>query len=248
MTLSTVRLTWLTVLSAAALLFFSQVVTGQPHPDIPPEAISGNVKNLTDKELTTLLASVKNNFGEIRTLKTRLVQKKHLALFSVPVESKGVLLFKSPDQLRLEFFEPFQSLLMVSHKKLAKFEGFDGEWRKAPAGNTRIMEAVLGQIATWVKGEFNRDNLYRVSGRYRPAGDKKEVSIVLEPRDEQFKKFIRGFELGINTEMDQLNFIIIRESETDYTRIDFQDSRINTPLDDAFFDGDLRPIPRLPRW
>lgn len=202
---------------------------------------------ISEDQLQIILSNVENNLGRINTLKTKLVQEKNIALFSEPVLSQGILLFKSPGNIRFEFFTPFQSVLLVDDHKVATFEMFNGKWKQIDSGSKKIMGIILDHIAAWVKGQFNRDNLYRISGQYRQNSNH-GYTIILEPIAKEFKKFIQAFELGINSDMNRLDFIIIRESGNDYTKISFFDDRINIPLDDIYFSGDVKPLSPVPQW
>lgn len=202
---------------------------------------------ISEDQLQIILSNVENNLGRINTLKTKLVQEKNIALFSEPVLSQGILLFKSPGNIRFEFFTPFQSVLLVDDHKVATFEMFNGKWKQIDSGSKKMMGIILDHIAAWVKGQFNRDNLYRISGRYRQNSNS-GCTIILEPIAKEFKKFIQAFELGINSDMDRLDYIIIRESGNDYTKISFFDDRINIPLDDIYFAGDIKPLSPVPQW
>ena len=202
---------------------------------------------IPQERLQTILSTVKKNFGRINTLKTKLIQEKNIALFSEPVLSEGILLFKSPGNIRFEFFTPFQSILLVDGQKVSKFEMFNGKWKQMDSGSKKMMGIILDHIAAWVKGQFNRDNLYQILGQYR-QGSNAGCTIILEPRAEAFKKFIQAFELGVNSDMDRLDYIIIRELGNDYTKISFFDERINVPLDDIYFSGDRKPLSPAPQW
>ncbi|MDT8380538.1 MAG: outer membrane lipoprotein carrier protein LolA [Desulfotignum sp.] len=202
---------------------------------------------ISEDRLQIILSNVENNLGRINTLKTKLIQEKNIALFSEPVLSQGILLFKSPGNIRFEFFTPFQSVLLVDDHKVATFEMFNGRWKQIDSGSKKMMGIILDHIAAWVKGQFNRDNLYRISGRYR-QNSKRGCTIILEPRAKEFKNFIQAFELGINSDMDRLDYIIIRESGNDYTKISFFDDRINIPLDDIYFAGDIKLLSPVPQW
>jgi outer membrane lipoprotein-sorting protein len=218
--------------------------------------------SIPDDSLDNILASTEKNLGQIKTLKTLLIQEKHLSLFAEPVISTGVFLFKAPGKIRLEFFEPFKSILMVSGSRLFKFEEFNGQWQKIPQGSEKMMEVVLDHIGAWVNGRFNQGDLYKITGKYRPdnlspdnlgsdnlnpdsldpdnlspenlSKDQRAFSLILEPRAAEFKKFIQAFELGINSGMDRLDYIIIKESGEDYTKITFHQDLVNTPVEDVY--------------
>lgn len=207
--------------------------------------------SIPDDRLDDILADTEKNLGRIKTLKTLLTQEKHLSLFAAPVVSTGVFLFKAPGKIRLEFFEPFKSILMVSGNKLFKFEEFNGQWQKIPQGNEKMMEVVLDHIGAWVNGRFNQGDMYEVTGKYRPDNlfkDQRAFALILEPRAAEFKKFIQAFELGINSNMDRLDYIIIRESGEDYTKITFHQDLVNTLVEDVYFDGKDNPPLPVPKW
>jgi len=219
-----------------------------------PQAFAGESKtnlSIPEDRLEQILTAAEKNLGRIKTLQTKMIQEKNISLFSEPVLSKGIFLFKNPNKIRLEFFEPFQSILLVSGGKISKFEAFNGEWKRMNPGNEKIMGIILDHIAAWVKGRFNQGDLYEISGKYRQVTESKKkqsYTLILEPRAQEFKKFIQAFELGINSDMDRLDYIIIRESGNDYTQIDFHDDRINLPIDDKYFDGNQDFLSPISQW
>lgn len=240
------------VLALALAVLLASPPVGPAHADSGggPAGLTPDVAGapIPEARLKDILSEVKANFSRIRTLKTRLIQEKHLSLFSEPVMSRGALLFKAPGKIRLEFSEPFESILLVSGDTIARFEAFNGQWQRMAPGDRETMGMILDHIASWVTGEFNRENLYTVSGRYRENGGPKAFTIILEPRAEAFRNFVRAFELGIPESADRLEFIIIRESGEDFTLLKFHDDSINTPLDESCFDGDRFPPVPLPQW
>ena len=52
-----------------------------------------------------------------------------------------------------------------------------------------------------------------------------------------FKKIIRSFELGLNPEIDGLDYMIIHETDKDYTKIIFHNDVINEAVSDGVFNG-----------
>ncbi len=203
---------------------------------------------MPDAELDSVLASIEENLGKIKTLKTKIIQEKKISLFSEPVFSNGILLFKSPDKIRLEYFDPFRSVLLVNENNISKYEMINGTWQKTGSGDEKMMQVILDHIITWITGRFNEKNLYTVSGRCRKAGDQTACCILLEPRAEGFKAFISGFELGISKDMNRLDYIIIKESGQDYTKLTFHDDQVNGPVEDLYFKGDTQTFPPAPQW
>ena len=199
-------------------------------------------------QLSLILSNIEENMGKIKTLKTKIIQEKKIALFSEPVFSNGILLFKSPDKIRFEYFDPFKSVLLVNENKISKYEMVNGQWKKIGSGDEKMMRVIMDHIGAWIKGRFNESDLYTVSGQYRTVEDQISYAVLLEPKSESFKSFISGFELGINEKMDRLDYIIIKESGDDYTKLTFRDDEINTAVEDLYFTGDSRTFPAVPQW
>ncbi|MCA1794196.1 MAG: outer membrane lipoprotein carrier protein LolA [Desulfobacteraceae bacterium] len=201
------------------------------------------------EKLEAILETAENNFSDVQTLKAKLIQEKNISLFSEPVISEGFFLFKNPDKIRLEFTTPFKSALFVNKDQFYRFEEIKGEWKAMSSGDKKITRIMLDHMAAWVKGRFNKDGLYRISGKYL-FGNKPEnpaaIILILEPKAVEFREFIRAFELGINADINRLEHITIRESEQDFTHIEFYDEQINMPIENNLFaPGKQGPVPVL---
>ena len=193
--------------------------------------------------LNSILLDAGKNFNAVETMKTLLTQEKNISIFSEPVISKGFCIFKRPGKLRLEFTEPFKSSLMVNDNQVYKYEYFNGAWKKLNPGNKEIMLIIMNHITSWLSGRFNDSNLYEISGFFRP-----EVTILLTPKNDEFKKFIGSFELGLNRELNGLDYIIIHETKKDFTKIQFHNDTLNEELSDNLFDGSLDAPHPVGQW
>ncbi len=222
--------------SAFLVLITLVFIPATPLFAIDSKSISGN-------ELNQLLENIEKNFSKVKTLKTLLTQEKNVALFSETIISTGICIFKSPDKLRLDFLTPFKSSLIVNNDQISKYEFFNGSWQKLDAGNKEIMLLIMGNITSWLKGRFKDPDLYKIK-----AFKNENVSVFLTPKADEFKKFISSFELGLNREMDGLEYIVINETENDFTRIRFYNDKTNTEIPDIMFNGtDHKPNP-VSQW
>ncbi|MEN8210355.1 MAG: outer membrane lipoprotein carrier protein LolA [Thermodesulfobacteriota bacterium] len=198
---------------------------------------------IPEDQLNQLLIDIENNFSEIKTLRTMLKQEKNIPIFSEKILSKGFCIFKSPDKLRLEFTEPFKSSLIVNKNQVFKYEFFDGSWHKLSTGNKEILLMIMGNIASWLKGRFNDAKLYKIS-----ASKTENVTIVLIPKAEEFKKYIASFELGLNSTLNGLNYIIINEKKNTYTKIQFYNDERNVKVPDTLFQGEKNTPTPVSQW
>ena len=101
----------------------------------------------------------------------------------------------------------------------------------------------MGNITSWLQGRFNDQNLYKIS-----ASKNENVTIVLIPKADEFKKFITSFELGLNSTLDGLDHIIINEKKNTYTKIQFYNDEINTKIPDTLFRGKENAPTPVSQW
>ena len=200
-------------------------------------------KSIPDNQLNQLLEDVEKNFSKIKTLKTLLTQEKNIALFSEPVISTGFCIFKSPDKLRLDFIEPFKSSLIINNSQIFKYEFFHDNWQKLDIGNKEMMLLIMENITSWLKGKFKDPDLYEIC-----VFKNKNTTILLTPKADEFKKFISSFELGLNHEMNGLEYIIINETKNNYTKIQFHNDEINKEISDIIFEGSKDKPHPVSQW
>ena len=200
-------------------------------------------KSISDNQLNQLLKNVEKNFSKIKTLKTLLTQEKNIALFSEPIISTGFCIFKSPDKLRLDFIEPFKSSLIINNSQIFKYEFFQDNWQKLDIGNKEMMLLIMENITSWLKGKFKDPDLYEIC-----VFKNKNTTILLTPKADEFKKFISSFELGLNHEMNGLEYIIINETKNNYTKIQFHNDEINKEISDIIFEGSKDKPHPVSQW
>jgi outer membrane lipoprotein-sorting protein len=189
-------------------------------------------RRLSEAELKDFLGRLEKNLADLKSLKTNFIQERHLSIFSDVVESKGVLLFVSPDKVRFEITEPFRSVMIANHKSVAKYELVEGKWKKLKLGSPDIILAVTGEIATWLKGRFGeKKDFYEIH-----AVGGKSVTIVLTPKNEEMKKHISSMELAVAENEKSIMFVVIRERGEDFTKIIFSGERVNESIPGKYFD------------
>jgi outer membrane lipoprotein-sorting protein len=203
-------------------------------------------RQLTPQELDALLGRLEGNLGALRSLRTDFTQEKHLSIFTEAVRSEGVCLFLPPDKVRFEITAPFESVTIARQRSVARYERIEGRWRKLTPGNADLMLAVTGQIATWLRGRFREeDGIYDVQATVGA-----ETTVILLPKNEEFRKRIRAIELGVGADERRITSVVIRERGGDFTRIVFHGERQNLDLPEALFDTDAPApvsVPPLPK-
>jgi outer membrane lipoprotein carrier protein len=194
---------------------------------------------LSQDEQERFLKRIEGNLSPIRSLWAEFLQEKHLEIFTGVVKARGRCIFQSPDRVRFEFTEPFQSVLIVKDGKLAKYEFVDGKWQKLATGQPQIILMVIDHITSWICGRFaEKRDVYDIAVE---PGD--PARIILSPKHEKFREHIKSIELVMTRGEEGLQQIIIREPGGDHTRITFINEKRNIDLPEAVFDGS-GPEPR----
>ncbi len=194
-------------------------------------------RELTKNELAQFLTAARESFGKIRTLKTYFVQEKHMSIFTDIIEARGICLFRNPGMVRMDFTEPFQSSLIVNNGSVTKYEFVEGKWKKLDPAGKEVLLMVMGNITSWFCGRFNDNNLYDITARKNG-----KICLRLIPKNDEFRKYIHYFDLGINEHQNGLEYIVIMEPGKDYTRIDFNKDVINSGFPVDYFNNN-GPVP-----
>jgi hypothetical protein len=189
-------------------------------------------------ELDALLLRVENDLRDLRSLQTEFVQKKHLSIFVEPVESKGMLLFRRPKDIRFDIIEPFKSTLIVSSGAVARYECAGGKWRKLNSAMNDAFARVTEHLVLWMQGRLREARqVYSIAATAGP-----EPTIILTPTQPKFKDFIKTIEIRIAFQPTRVAALTIREPNDDYTEIRFASELRNQELPMAYFGVDA-PVP-----
>jgi outer membrane lipoprotein-sorting protein len=188
-------------------------------------------RKLSADELDKLLTVIEKELGTIKSLKTEFIQEKHLSIFSDIIKAKGICLFKAPDLVRFEISEPFQSSLVARQKKVAKFEMIKGKWQKLKLPSRDIILMVTKQIATWLRGRFrDKNGIYDIS-----ATVGKDTTIVLIPKDKNFRKNMSAIELVLAKNKKHIAAVRLLEAGGDFTIMKFIKQQRDIELPDEIF-------------
>jgi len=177
------------------------------------------------------LGKLEGNLKASRTLQARFVQEKHLLLFQDVLTSSGTFAFSVPSSLRWEITSPFHSLLIMNGRELAKYDYIKGQPRRLKLPVADALFEVFGQIAGLHQGKFSEQ-----AGKYELAVYSGEPArLVLVPKNKKMRQFIPAIEMKFTPALDSVSSVRIREGESDYTLISFEDVRLNPELPAGLF-------------
>ena len=137
-----------------------------------------------DLDLEGLLAQLETRHGSTKSLAAEFQQEKHFSFMDKPIISKGFIVFASPDKIRFDITEPFQTALLDDGKKIQRYEVIDGQWKPLKFGGGKSIKLVMGQIGQWMQGKFSgQEKIFALS---MSDGDPNDYAVLnLVPRSEE---------------------------------------------------------------
>jgi outer membrane lipoprotein-sorting protein len=167
--------------------------------------------------------------GDIRAVKARFVQEKHLEMLDNPLISKGELYFRAPDSLRWEYTDPVKSILLMNRDRIRQYAMGEDGMAARQGRDLEAMRVFLEQVGQWLRGGFDKNTAFA-------ADLKKGQRVVLTPVDKNISAVIEKIELQLTDTPGVIESAFIYEDETSYTRIVFHDTRINPKIADSVFE------------
>ena len=182
-----------------------------------------------------LLRRLRESRAPYHTFATRFVQRKHLEILNVDLESEGMIFFRRPGSVRYEIISPSRSLMVYDGKKVRCYAFSEGKWSLLNNPSATAIGQVLRQIGRWIQGDFEADRkMFEIS--VVPAQDGGGC-IHLVPRSEALTKYLRRVEIYVVKTGDdyQVNRVILRESDVDMTDMRFRQERRNQEIPEGTF-------------
>lgn len=182
--------------------------------------------------------NIQASAGTITSVETGFTQTKYLPILNKPLISKGKLWYQAPGSLRWEYISPIHSILLMHNGRVKRVtqDPRTHQFREEPGEGLDAMQVVLGEITQWLNGRFDDNPMF--TARLEPGG-----KIVLTPKQKGFGEVIQRIEVTLDTQPGQqsgqqqgmIRRILIYESETAYTDLSFDGTKLNQSIDESVF-------------
>jgi len=167
--------------------------------------------------------------AKISSIKSDFVQEKNLSLLSEKITSKGKFWFRKESQVRMEYLQPFQYLMIMNGNTVYIKDG-DKENRIAVKSN-KLFQKINTITVDCIKGTIL---------------DNKDFSVAIFENAQQFllemtpvAKSVSGFFSKIQVTIDRRDYSVVKinmmEAGGDNTLISFNQKQLNTTINDAVF-------------
>ncbi len=175
-------------------------------------------------------ASLKETFGNIRSVKAHFVQKRYLKILTKPLLSEGKLFFYIPDSLRWEYLNPLRSVMLQKGNTIQVYNFSEGVWKPEITQAVEARRMVLAEISQWFQGRFDESTAFKQV--YSP-GPPARVTMV---PGEGINRFIQRIEIVLSVRPGVIDRVEIEEPGDSRTTIEFRNVEINSSFPSEVFE------------
>lgn len=172
--------------------------------------------------------SIHSAAQDIRSVQATFTQEKHLQILAQPLQSRGLLIFASPDRLRWEYQAPLPSVLLMDAGRVQRFVKTGDTWTEDASAALPAMSFVMQEIGRWMNGRFDENPDF--NARLEPNG-----RIVLTPRKAALATVIQKIVLQLAKTPGVIESVTVYEDDHNFTRLHFKGVTVNQPIDPAMF-------------
>lgn len=204
------------------IFFITFLIFGKAKAQQPESFIL--IKNQT--EIAEKLNRVSKN---TKYIDSDFKQFKHLDILENDITSKGHFCFKSENNVRWEYFEPYEYLIIMSNNKMWINDG--KKTQKYDTKSNKIFKEINDLMIGMLQGDILESNNFTI----KFYQNKKLILAELIPRSEDILEFLSKINIFFNKSDYSASKIKMFEHTGDYTLIEFYNKKTNVPVPDFKF-------------
>jgi outer membrane lipoprotein-sorting protein len=180
-------------------------------------------------DLTKFKAAFMEVAQKTTTIKSDFIQDKNMSMLAEKITSKGKFWFKKNNQVRMEYTDPFQYLMIINQDKVYIKDG--AKENTISTKSNKLFQQINKITVDCVQGTAlnNPDFATKV------FENKGNYLVELTPVSKNLKDYFSTINIIIDKKDYSVASIEMNESSGDNTTIKFVNKEMNTILPDALF-------------
>ena len=174
--------------------------------------------------------ALRRDAARIRTISADFVQHKHMKILSRPLVSEGRFYFAAPDSIRWQYNKPLKSIVLSSQGNTRRYFFSGGKIVEDTAGGAQVMGLVLGEVAAWMKGEFEANPSFVASIK-----EGADTVVTMTPAEKNIAGMMEKIEITLSRKEPSIKTVRIVENSSTETRINFSNVVINGQINPSLF-------------
>lgn len=184
--------------------------------------------SLAAEPATDVLGQMEQAMADVKTVKTRFVQEKKMALFNHPLVTRGSIWVEPPEHLLWRVESPMQYALALDGSRVRQWDGETGKTTSLSMEGNPVFAAVTEQLNAWFGGRYGL--LAQDYDVERQAAAPATFVFVPKPTAPS-AKMLKSVTVVFRADARYIASIRIDDRSGDVTTLTFTDTEINVPLD-----------------
>ncbi|MBN2275257.1 MAG: outer membrane lipoprotein carrier protein LolA [Bacteroidales bacterium] len=160
-----------------------------------------------------------------QTIVSDFIQEKNLSVLSEKIISKGQFFFKKENNIRWEYTEPTQYLIIISNNQL--FTRDEKNQKLYDIQSNKMFQEMNRFISGCIQGELlKNDEDYAIAY----FENNRQYFVKLVPRAEKMKEMLNEVQIFFDKNDLTVSGLKMVESGDDYTKIDFINKQLNVEV------------------
>ncbi len=176
-----------------------------------------------------VLQKLRAQASSVETISSEFSQESHLSVFEETIISSGRFFFRKPDKLRWEYLSPIPEGFALDGVQGIRWT----ETTRAPFSlrNDPLMNVVASQLLAWATFD-----LAWLSAEYDISLEADSpVLLKLVPKNPDTLLVIKHLLIEFSASANTVQRVELHDQTGDLTRILFENSHVNTPIDNGMF-------------
>jgi len=179
------------------------------------------------------LQALESALSDVKTVRTRFVQEKKMALFKKPMITKGSILLEMPDKLMWKVESPIKYVLLIDGQHAKQWDGETKKTVRIAMADQPVFAAVTQQLRAWFAGN------YRVLSKdytiKKIEGEQLAFEFIPKP-DLPQAKMLKRITVTFQKDKKYIQLFQIEETGGDLTKMVFEETSINAEIDKKEWD------------
>lgn len=167
--------------------------------------------------------------AKITTIKSDFVQEKTMTMLTEKIVSKGEILFKRDNKVRIEYKTPYEYLMIINGDQMISKDG-DKETRMNVSSN-KMFRQVNRIIVDCVQGSILNNKGFSVTFLESASAYRLELT----PQNKAMKEFFQSINIVMERHDYSVSVIEMNELGGDKTVMRFTNKHFNNPVSDEAF-------------
>ena len=182
------------------------------------------------RDTTAFKTRLKSFNKDFHSMECNFVQTKKMKMLKQPSVSHGQFAFRNGNQIRWEYTEPFQYIIVISGQQVS-IRDQEKSSRYDMSSNKNLMQMNV-RMTRLVDGSFLDDH-----GEFKTVYQENTATyrVRLTPLTKAFKSWFTGITLTFDKKDCSIVSLQMMEKGGDTTELRFYDKKINKPISDERF-------------